>query len=139
MHKITDVKLLYNSKAAAFYRKRNQATSANQPFSEEEPNYEEGRTLLDGRRISENGQAYAKEVESAPKEVKRQENVHSVEEGKNDQQQPQDAWEDEREEELDKDDFEDDPLKNSLVKASQLMSSLFSVTKQKYEETIKSE
>lgn len=75
LHKITDMKVLYNSKAAAFYRKRNQASSANQPFSEDEPSYEEGRTLLDGRQIMENGLAQAKETEPAPMPVKRKENV----------------------------------------------------------------
>ena len=46
----------YNTVAADYYRRRNTSLSQGQPFEEEAPSVEFGRTLLDGRRLDSNGE-----------------------------------------------------------------------------------
>ena len=55
LNDIYDIKIKYNTKAADYYRRMNNAKAMMQPFTEEIPTYEEGRTLLDGRRLDKNG------------------------------------------------------------------------------------
>lgn len=57
LNDIYDIKIKYNTKAADYYRRMNNAKAMMQPFTEEIPTYEEGRTLLDGRRLDKNGNA----------------------------------------------------------------------------------
>ena len=52
---VSDIKVKYNTKAADFYRRRNNALALGQPFDEEAPDTHSGRTLLDGRRLDVNG------------------------------------------------------------------------------------
>lgn len=52
---VYDIKVKYNTKAADFYRRRNNALALNLPFEEEAPNVHNGRTLLDGRKLDING------------------------------------------------------------------------------------
>ena len=52
---VYDIKVKYNTKAADFYRRRNNALALGQPFEEEAPDVHVGRTLLDGRRLDVNG------------------------------------------------------------------------------------
>jgi hypothetical protein len=53
---VYDIKIKYNTKAADFYRRMNNAKALMLPFTEEEPSYEEGRFLLDGRKLDKEGQ-----------------------------------------------------------------------------------
>ena len=55
LNDVYDIKIKYNTKAADYYRRMNNAKAMMQPFTEEIPTYEEGRTLLDGRRLDKNG------------------------------------------------------------------------------------
>jgi len=52
LHDHKNIKEKYTSKAAAFYRRRNQALAMKAVFSETEPEYDEGRTLLDGTKLA---------------------------------------------------------------------------------------
>lgn len=52
---VIDIKVKYNTKAADYYRRRNNALATNQEFNEEQPEVHVGRTLLDGRRLDVNG------------------------------------------------------------------------------------
>ena len=52
---VYDIKIKYNTRAADFYRRRNLAEATGQEFTEETPTIDQGRTLLDGRRLDING------------------------------------------------------------------------------------
>ena len=52
---IIDIKVKYNTKAADYYRRRNNSLALAQPFEESPPEVHVGRTLLDGRRLDANG------------------------------------------------------------------------------------
>ena len=50
-----DIKIKYNTRAADYYIRMNNAKAIDLQFSEDEPSYEEGRTLLDGRKLDKDG------------------------------------------------------------------------------------
>ena len=52
---VYDIKVKYNTRAADYYRRRNNAMAMGQPFEEAEPALDVGRTLLDGRKLDLNG------------------------------------------------------------------------------------
>lgn len=52
---VYDIKVKYNTRAADYYRRRNNAMVTKQEFTEAEPALDVGRTLLDGRRLDLNG------------------------------------------------------------------------------------
>ena len=52
---VIDIKVKYNTKAADYYRRRNNALALATPFEESPPDVHVGRTLLDGRRLDANG------------------------------------------------------------------------------------
>ena len=52
---VIDIKVKYNTKAADYYRRRNNALAQEQPFEESPPDVQVGRTLLDGRRLDASG------------------------------------------------------------------------------------
>ena len=52
---VYDTKIKYNTKAADYYRRRNNALALDLIFNEDELTYEEGRTLTDGRRLDGEG------------------------------------------------------------------------------------
>ena len=49
-----DIKIKYNTKASDFYRRRLDSNGKMEVFDEIAPTYEEGRRLMDGRRIDNN-------------------------------------------------------------------------------------
>lgn len=51
-----EIKLRYTTKALAFYRRQNEAKALGKEFTEEAPSVQEGRTLPDGRELTEDGQ-----------------------------------------------------------------------------------
>ena len=55
LNEIYDVKIKYNTKAADYYRRMNNAKALMLPFTEEIPGYEEGRTMMDGRKLDKDG------------------------------------------------------------------------------------
>ena len=55
LDQVYDTKIKYNTRAAEYYRKMNNALALNNTFSEEEPSYDDGRTLTDGRRLDKDG------------------------------------------------------------------------------------
>eukprot|EP00352_Strombidinopsis_acuminata_P005891 CAMPEP_0176377308 /NCGR_PEP_ID=MMETSP0126-20121128/28797_1 /TAXON_ID=141414 ORGANISM="Strombidinopsis acuminatum, Strain SPMC142" /NCGR_SAMPLE_ID=MMETSP0126 /ASSEMBLY_ACC=CAM_ASM_000229 /LENGTH=71 /DNA_ID=CAMNT_0017739093 /DNA_START=260 /DNA_END=475 /DNA_ORIENTATION=- len=55
-----DIVSKYNSKAAVYYRKFNQAAANNIPFFEAEPSYEEGRK--DSREASSSNETKSQEA-----------------------------------------------------------------------------
>ena len=59
LNDIYDIKVLFNTKAADYYRRRNIALATDQPFDEEKPLIYIGRTLLDGRRLDTSGDPQA--------------------------------------------------------------------------------
>ena len=52
---VIDIKVKYNTKAADYYRRRNNALAQGQPFEENPPDVHIGRTMLDGRRLDASG------------------------------------------------------------------------------------
>ena len=52
---VTDIKVKYNTKAADYYRRRNNALATGADFDEEQPQVHVGRTMLDGRRLDASG------------------------------------------------------------------------------------
>lgn len=55
LNDVYDIKVKYNTKAADYYRKMNTAKALMLPFTEEIPSYDEGRTMLDGRKLDKEG------------------------------------------------------------------------------------
>ena len=50
-----DTKIKYNTRAAEYYRKMNNANALGLVFNDEEPSYDDGRALTDGRRLDKDG------------------------------------------------------------------------------------
>ena len=66
---IYDTKIKYNTKAADYYRKRNNAQALELNFNEDEPSYAEGRMLTDGkRRLDEEGRICELELDEGTQE-----------------------------------------------------------------------
>ena len=55
LNEIKDIKVKYSTQAIDYYRRRNFSLSQGEPFEQEAFGIEEGRMLIDGRRIDENG------------------------------------------------------------------------------------
>ena len=55
LDQIYDIKVKYNTKAADYYRRMNNAKALMLPFTEEIPTYEEGRMMMDGRKLDKEG------------------------------------------------------------------------------------
>ena len=55
LNEVYDVKVKYNTKAADYYRRMNNAKALMLPFTEEIPSYEEGRSMMDGRKLDADG------------------------------------------------------------------------------------
>ena len=55
LNEIYDVKIKYNTKAADYYRRMNNAKALMLLFTEEIPGYEDGRTMMDGRKLDKDG------------------------------------------------------------------------------------
>ena len=55
LNEVYDIKVKYNTKAADYYRRMNNAKALMLPFTEEIPTYEEGRTMMDGRKLDKDG------------------------------------------------------------------------------------
>ena len=55
LNEVYDIKVKYNTKAADYYRRMNNAKALMLPFTEEIPAYEEGRTMMDGRKLDKDG------------------------------------------------------------------------------------
>ncbi len=53
---VKDIKVKYNTRAADYYRRRNLAQAMGDEFTEEAPTIDQGRTMLDGRRLDINGE-----------------------------------------------------------------------------------
>ena len=62
LYEIDDIKIKYKTKAAAYYRRMLEAKVNQQNFIEIEPSRDEGRSLIDGRRLDENGNVVNVEV-----------------------------------------------------------------------------
>lgn len=61
-----DIKVKYNTKAADFYRRMNNARALGTPLSEEEPSYDDGRQLTDGRMIDSEGKICERQTDQTP-------------------------------------------------------------------------
>ena len=50
-----DISLKYQTKAMQFYRRKNEALALGKVFEDTELSLEEGRTLMDGRKLDDDG------------------------------------------------------------------------------------
>ena len=55
LNDVYDIKVKYNTKAPDYYRRMNNAKALMLPFTEEIPSYEEGRSMMDGRKLDADG------------------------------------------------------------------------------------
>ena len=55
LNDVYDIKIKYNTKAADYYRRMNNAKAMMKPFTEEIPTYDEGRVMMDGRKLDKDG------------------------------------------------------------------------------------
>ena len=55
LDEVQDIGIKYKSKAADYYRRMLEANATLKPFTEIAPTYEEGRTLIDGSHLDQNG------------------------------------------------------------------------------------
>ena len=55
LNDVYDIKIKYNTKAADFYRRMNNAKAMMLPFTEEIPTYDDGRIMMDGRKLDKDG------------------------------------------------------------------------------------
>jgi len=55
LNDVYDIKVKYNTKAADYYRRMNNAKALMLPFTEEIPSFDEGRTMMDGRKLDKDG------------------------------------------------------------------------------------